>query len=127
MLLCDDVLVSRRKNKHTLQGVIGAIGVRQFPAVLGVYVAYLRVSNVYGSQKITVRFEKTRTDQTVFEFEAQLPDQQDPLGVYTLAVDVPPFAVDEAGRYMLSALSDNLPLAQSPIIIQGPAGSEDPA
>src|SRR5438552_10287125 len=62
LLLCDDVLVSRRKNKHTLQGVIGAIGVRQFPAVLGVYVAYLRVSNVYGSQKITVRFEKTRTD-----------------------------------------------------------------
>jgi hypothetical protein len=119
-LLCDDVLVSQGKAKHILQGVIGVIFVPEFPAVIGGFVSYVRVSNVYGAQKIVVNLENTRTGAVLFEFRVDMPTRSDPLGVYTLVVPVPPVEVAEAGRYMFSASSGGVPLAQSPIVIQGP-------
>lgn len=117
-LLCDDVLVSQGRGKHTLNGIIGAIGVEKLPAVLGWYVTYVRISNVYGEQRVIVNLEEAGTGEPVFEFEAKMPEQADPLGVYTLVVPVPPFRVERAGRYMFNAKSGGEILAQSPIIIQ---------
>lgn len=124
-LLCDDVLVSHGHGKHTLSGIIGMIVVRALPAALGPYVTYVRISNVYGDQKVTVNLEHADTFEAVFEFEATLPQPADPLGVYTLMVRIPPFSVSEAGRYMFNAKSGGVPLAQSPIMIQVAQPAED--
>ena len=118
LLLCDDVLVSRGKDKHFLHGVIGGIGVASLPAPLGGYVAYVRFSNVHGEQKVRLTFEHAGDGESLFEIEASFPAQSDPLGVYTLVIPVPPFEIREAGRYMFTASHGGVPLAQSPIEIR---------
>ena len=117
ILMCDDVLMSA-KNKHTLAGVIGVIGVAHLPIVLGNYVAYVRISNVYGTQRIRVGLEHT-AEAPLFEFMADLTGPQDPLGVHTLVVPIRPFQVESAGRYFFSARSENGSLlAGTPILIK---------
>ena len=119
-LLCDDVVESKGKGKHTLMGIIGAIFVPQFPANLGVFVAYVRLSNVYGAQKVTIGLDHAASNAKIFEAEVELPDIQDPLGVYTLVMPIRPFRIEQPGRYLFSVKSAGVPLAQSPILIQGP-------
>jgi hypothetical protein len=120
LLLCDDVLISQGKNKHNLIGLIGGIAVRNFPAILEGYVAYARFSNVYGGQKITLKLSRGTDDATILEAEVPFPSQSDPLGVYTIVIPVPAFKVEEPGRYLFGAYHNGVPVASSPIIIQGP-------
>ncbi len=116
-LLCDDVLESRGRGKHILHGVIGTIAVREFPALVGGYVAYVRITNVKGKRKVSLSFDLARTNEPVFVAETELPDQKDPLGMYTLVVPIPRFAVMEPGRYIFSVKSAGVPLAESPIVL----------
>jgi hypothetical protein len=126
VLLCDDVVVSQGKNKHTLVGIIGGIGVPRFPAVIGGYVTYVRLSNVYGGgQKITLRFSFAATDETIMETEARFPANSDPLGVYTLVAPIPQFVVAIGGRYIFGAYHNGVPIATSPILINGPVAEKD--
>lgn len=121
VLLCDDVVQSVGKGKHTLVGIIGGVKVPQFPATIGGYVAYVRLSNVYGGgQKIVLRLSVADTDQMIMETEAVFPPQTDPLGVYTLVVPVPVFRVLVGGRYIFGAYHNTIPIASSPINIIGP-------
>lgn len=116
IMLCDDVLMSA-KNKHTLAGVIGVIGVAHVPATLGTYVAYIRISNVHGTQRVRVGLEDP-AGAPVFQFVAELAGAQDPLGVHTLVVPIPHFEVKSAGRYYFEARSDSGSfLAGTPILI----------
>jgi hypothetical protein len=98
--------------------VIGQIGVLELPTVLGGYVAYVRFSNVHGDQKVKLTFESAAGGDPLFELEANFPSQSDPLGVYTLVIQVPPFAVQEEGRFMFLASHGGVPLAQSPVEIR---------
>jgi hypothetical protein len=118
LLLCDEVLIGQAKPKHYLQGIIGLIGVKEVPAVIGRFVAYVRISNVHGEQKISLVFEPAKGGDSLFTVEVGLPSQADPLGVYTLVIPVPPFVVPEAGRYMFSAYHAGIPITQSPIEIR---------
>ena len=118
LLLCDDVLISQGKHKHFLQGIIGQIVVLELPAIIGGYVAYVRFSNVHGDQKVKLAFESAAGDDPLFEIEANFPSQSDPLGVYTLVIPVPPFAIQETGRFMFIASHGGVPLAQSPIEVR---------
>ena len=122
VLLCDDVLVSQGKHKHTLAGLIGTILVPAFPAIIGGYVAYVRLSNVYsGGQKVTLRLSLASTDDTIMETVSVLPKESDPLGVYTLIAPIPAFVVHEPGRYLFGAYHNGVvPIATSPILLQGP-------
>lgn len=126
LLLCDDVLVSQGKNKHSLMGVIGAIGVTSFPSILGGYVAYARFSNVYAGQKINLKFTSAATDEVLFEGVAEFPGAHDPLGVYTLVVPIRPFTIKQPGRYIFGAYHDGIPIAASPVEIKGPPPEENP-
>jgi hypothetical protein len=126
ILLCDEVIVTHAQDKHVLQGIIGVIGVPSLPAVLGGYVAYIRLSNVYGSQKVTVQFEDAESGATLFAFDAEFPAQSDPLGVYTLIVRIRPFAVEKAGRYLFSVIYGGLPIASTPVMILQPPNQEKP-
>ncbi len=119
VLLCDDVLISA-KGKHTLAGIIGVIAVPKLPAIVGGFVAYVRISNVYGDQRARVSLDHAKTGRAVFEFQVPL-QQRDPLGVYTVVAPTPPFAVDEGGRYIFQVESRGEVLAQSPIEIVNPA------
>jgi hypothetical protein len=125
LLLCDDVLISGGRGKHYLQGVIGMLGAAEFPATIGGCVAYIRLSNVYADQKVSINLLNTRTEEIIFEFEAGFPDRSDPLGVYTLVVPIPPFVIAEPGRYLFNALHNNAPIAQSPIVVKGPPGERE--
>lgn len=121
-LLCDDVVMSA-KGKHTLVGIIGMITVPRLPAVLGGYVTYVRISNVYGNQKVRISLEHAKSGESVFEFEVPL-QQQDPLGVHTVIAPIPVFEVEEAGRYVFQAESRGEPLAQSPIMVMVADGGQ---
>jgi len=117
LLICDDVLVSHGKDKHFLQGIIGTIIVRSLPATIGGYVAYVRLTNVYPSQSISLTFEDADSNEELFRFNANLPQKSDPLGVYTLVLKIPPFGVTHPGRYIFCARHGGVPFAQSPIRI----------
>lgn len=123
VLLCDDVVQSAR-GKHSLMGVIGMIAVAQFPAVIGGYVTYVRLSNLYPNQNAHIELERAEDGFVVFRFEVRL-EQADPLGVYTLVAVVPPFQVDQPGRYVFQAVAGGVPLAQSPIEIVGAQGQPE--
>lgn len=115
VLLCDDVVASA-KGKHTLVGIIGLIVVPKLPAIIGNYVAYVRISNVYGNQDARISLDHAKTGDPVFEFQVPLK-QKDPLGVYTVVAPIPPFAVQDDGRYVFQVESRGEVLAQSPIEI----------
>lgn len=130
-LLCDEVLVSQAKGKHILHGIIGTIGVPEFPATIGGYVTYVRISNVLHAQKIRIALEDAATEEPIFAFEAAVPKPDDPFGMYLFMLPVPPFRVERGGQYLFMARADGVPLAYSPITIVGPAeppaGEGDPA
>lgn len=115
VLLCDDVVTSAH-GKHNLIGVIGTIAVPRVPALIGGYVTYVRLSNLYPRQSAHIELERTEDRVVIFRFEVRL-EQADPLGVYTLVAVVPPFPVERTGRYMFQAVAGGIPLAQSPIQI----------
>jgi hypothetical protein len=115
VLLCDDVATSTR-GKHTLVGIIGVIGSSSFPAWLGGYVAYVRLSNVYASQTVRICLERAEDREEVLALDVQL-NQPDPLGVCTVMVVLPPFRIDRPGRYLFQVRSEGIPLAESPIRI----------
>lgn len=116
-LLCEDVLVSQARGKHMLHGVINVIFVPQLPSVVGPFVTYVRISNVYPNQTIHVSFERAEDGEKVFEFAAEPPERPDQLGVYTFVVTTPPFRLEQDGRYIFSVRSDGTPLAESPISV----------
>jgi hypothetical protein len=118
ILLCDDVLVSVGKGKHFLQGVIGVIAVTKLPAVLGGYVAYVRVSNVYPAQVIEIKLERASDGAVLLDARPTFPPHPDPLGVYTFLAPVPPFRVEEPGRHLFTAYHNGVPFAQTPIEIR---------
>ena len=115
LLLCDDVVVSTAQDKHVLQGVIGSFGLPTVPLVAGNFVAYLRVSNLYPGQRLSVRFENASSGEILFEFEASFVSQKDPLEVHTLVSRILPFEVKEFGRHILSAVYNGMPVAQTPV------------
>ncbi len=118
-LLCDDVLESKR-GKHILQGIIGAILVPQFPAPVGGYVAYIRLSNVYGSQKVMIALEDDGGTKIFFQGEVTITGSANPLDVYNVVETVPVVTIDRPGRYLFSVKYDGVSLASTPIVIQGP-------
>jgi len=118
-LLCDEVLVAQRAGKHTLQGIIGTIMVQSFPARLGGYVAYIRLSNVYGTQKVTISLEDDGETERVFEGVLTISGSTQPLDVYNVVESVPVFDLKRPGRYIFSVKSHGLTLASTPILIRG--------
>lgn len=115
LLLCDDVIVSHSQGKHTLHGIIGGLYVPELPATVGNQVAYLRLSNVYPPQKVTVSLEHAETGDQIWEFQAEFVPPVTPLQVLTLVTRVPPYRLAASGRYILRANHDGVPLAQVPI------------
>lgn len=117
LLLCDDVLESKGRGKHTLQGVIGGITVKELPATLGGYVAYVRGSNAYVRQKLTLEFIEPVEEAALFAIEVEF-ERHEPLDVFTLIVPVPAFVVEAPGRYILRAMHNNVDVASSAIMIR---------
>jgi len=115
VLLCDDV-VTTAKGKQHLSGVINTIYMPGFPAVVGGYVTYVRISNVYGSQTVQISLAEASSGNLVIGFDAQL-QPPDPLGVATVVAVLPPFVVKAAGRYIFQVTHGGVPIGQSPIMI----------
>lgn len=113
LLICDDVLISAGRDKHTLHGVIGTIVVLECPARVGPYVAYVRLSNVYSKQEIELIFRKADDDEMVFSFKAKSPASSNPLHTHTLIVKIPQFEIPSAGRYIFTAEHGGVEFAQS--------------
>lgn len=120
LVLCDDVQVNYATGKHTLHGIIGGMVARELPMGVGPCVAYVRLSNVHSNQRVQVSFEHADSSTRLWSFQAELINRNDPLAVHTLMTRVPPFVVDRAGRYLLIASHNNVPVAQAPIEIRTP-------
>jgi len=117
LLLCEDVVVSHGTDKHMLQGVIGQITVPSLPTTLGGFVVYIRLSNVHAKQTVKVRFEHADSGEVLWELVAEVINQLDPLQVHTLIARVNAAKIEQAGRYILSANYDGLPVAQTPVLV----------
>jgi hypothetical protein len=125
VLLCDDLITSSIRQKHTLSGVFTMVLVRELPSAIGPYVLYIRVSNVYPGQPVFVSLDPP-IGETLFRFRVPLPDQPDPLGLYTVPAVIAPFVVSAPGRYMLTVSDgEGIPLAMTPIMIVVPDQREE--
>jgi len=117
LVLCDDVVISHAKGKHTLYGIIGNIAPPSLPHIIGPFVAYIQISNIYAQQRVTVSFETGDAGEPQWEFAAEFVSRSDPLQVHTLVARIPPFLIEKPGRYILRANHEGIPLAQTPITI----------
>jgi hypothetical protein len=116
-LLCDDVLQSHIKGKHTLVGIIGAIVTPSVPTAFGPCMCYVRLANLVTAKTIVVSLEHADSAEEVLSFQVDVPEQDHPLGVCTIVAPLPPMALDKAGPYLFSVKSDGFLLAQSPIAV----------
>lgn len=126
IMLCDDVVVSAASNKHNLVGLINGIAVRELPAVLGGYMAYVRGTNVHGEQVIRLVLESADDEEEILAIEGKFTKETHPLSVYTVMLKLPAFKVERAGRYLFSAKHNGVPIAQMSLDIRllRPQGDE---
>jgi hypothetical protein len=117
LLLCQDFIEWKATGRHELHNVVGTLRAVELPAVFGPFVAYMRLSNVYGAQTVNVSFQNADTEDVLFEFAARTHPQADPLGVVTSVVPIPPFEIPAAGRYIFQASHAGNPIAMSPITV----------
>lgn len=111
LLICDDVLESKARRKLTLVGVVDGVLATKFPALVGGFVVYARLSNIYGDQKVYL--EIGRADETGPKLQCPaIVKARDPLGVATIITTVPAIPVDRPGRFMLSLMWHNQAIIQ---------------
>lgn len=124
IILCDDIVQSITKGKLSLVGLIGTIVVPELPAIIGGYGVYVRGSNVHGDQKIRLVIETDDGDE-VLGLDAGFTKDTNPLAEYTLVTRLPPFRIEQAGKYLFSAKHNGVPIAQMQLMIaQIPAPGE---
>ncbi len=125
LVFCDDVIVSHGLGKHQLMGIIGTMHCIGEPGMVSGGVVYARLSNVHSHQKVTVEFYLADDHEKMcWKLDAQLVNPNEPLDVHTVVARVPPFGVPKAGRYILEAQHNGIPIASVPITIKAlqPAG-----
>ena len=116
LVLCEDVVISHRLDRHNLQGIIGSIVLPNVPHLAPPGVIYVRVSNVHSNQKIRVAMLFADDgDEPLWEIEAEIVNRNQPLHVHTLVAKIPPFTIGKPGRYVLEARYDGVPMATTPI------------
>lgn len=119
LLLCDDVLASKRTGKHNLIGVIGTIVTPKLPHEIGGYVAYIRFANVYSGQKIVLTFKPASDEASpLFQIEFETPNNSNPLSIATLQFKIPMFVVECDGRYKFQAEHAGVPFVSTTIMIR---------
>ena len=118
LLLCEDVTESKATGKHVLHGIIEVIRAPGFPLVVGPFVGFMRLSNVYGKQEVRVSFERADTQEPLIEFVATTHPKADPLGVVTSVIPINAFVIPDPGRYIFSATHQGLEIASSPIFFE---------
>lgn len=121
IILCEDAAMTVASGKHNLYGVIGSINVPAFPAMVGPFAAYVRISEVMRDQKFALSLERADNNEPVIKFETNLPVPADPLGVVTLVIPVPQFRLELPGRYLFILRADGHSLTYCPVVVTGPA------
>ena len=119
LIFCEDVTISVGKQLHTLHGVITDMYIPQLPALTGVGVVYMRLRNVYANQQFSLRFANLDSSEVLFEFGAQSGEASDPLGNHVIILNVPPFIMPCAGRYVFSAVHGDTTFAECVINVIG--------
>ena|SRR6266700_1245424 len=90
LLLCADVRESRKHRTHTLEDVVNVIVVPGVPVSVGGLVLYMRMSNVYGLQRVKVSWQHESDEETDYAFEIQTHPLANPLGLVTTCESLPP-------------------------------------
>jgi len=115
LLLCQDFVEWKATGRHELHNIVGTLLAKEFPAVFGPFIVYIRLSNVYGEQLVNFSLQNADTEEKLIEFTARTHPQANPLGVVTTVVPIPPFEIRTPGRYILEASHSGIPIAVSPI------------
>lgn len=119
LLLCEDVVESKATNKYVLEGVIEVVRSRAYPLHFGPSVAFLRLSNVHGSQQFRVRLAGDEPRSRVLvEFLATSHPEADPSGIVTTVVSLGKFLVPKPGRYSLTVSHNGQELSSCVIYFQ---------
>jgi hypothetical protein len=124
LLICEDVFVGAGSAKHILHGIISEIFVPALPVTIVQAVAYVRLTNVYAEQNIALSFANVGTGVELFRFNSQSPKDSNPLGTHTLILKIPPFEITETGRYIFSALHNDIAFAECPVTVKVPEQTE---
>ena len=118
LLICNDVVRSVRSGQNSIEGVVDRITVPDVPALVGPFVAYIRLGNVYSRQKIKFNFCHESDDKAFFNLSTMSPEDSNPLETHTLVVRIEEFEIHQGGRYLFSALHDNVAFAVCPIVVE---------
>jgi hypothetical protein len=121
LLLCEEVTVKYGLDKHILEGIISEMNAPGLPFMTGPGVAYVRMSNVYPNQKMTLRFAHLETAEVVFELSIQAPPNSDPLRNQIIIAPIRPFVIYHSGRYMFGAIHNDIPFAECMIEVKAPS------
>ena len=57
LILCDDVVVSQKRGKHTLDGIVTGIRVLELPTTIAPMMCYIRLTGVHPGQRLTIIME----------------------------------------------------------------------
>jgi hypothetical protein len=117
LIICNDVMTGTLDGRTVINGIIDGLVLSSTPAVIGPFVAYIRFSNVYAEQKISLSFARPDDEHKVFELPLTAPKQSDPLKTHTLVIRINQFEIKESGRYIFQASHGGVAFAQSPIDI----------
>jgi hypothetical protein len=120
LLLCEDVIVKYGQQRHFLEGIVSEMYTPSLPLQTGPSVAYIRMSNVYPNQKITLRFAHLETEDVVFELYVQAPPNSDPLKNQNIIAPIRPFMIHHSGRYIFSAMHNEVAFAECMIEVVTP-------
>ncbi len=112
LLICQDVSSGIIDARHVPTGIVDRIRLGDTPAMVGPLAAYIRLSNVYPAQEISLTFARSGTDDELFRLGARSPSNSDPLETHTLVLPIPPFEIGMAGRSVFQALHAQVPFAQ---------------
>jgi hypothetical protein len=118
ILLCEDVTVSYGSDKHNLYGIVSEMFSPFLPFQTGRAVAYVRLSNFYANQRILIRFAHVETGDVIFEIPAIASKDSNPLTNHIIIAPVFPFVISRSGRYIFSALHDDIAIAECVITVK---------
>lgn len=114
VLLCDQIVVDRDSNKHSLIGVFDTLNVERPPALHQQLGFYARMTDAEGTYvfRLSVAYISGDVEKelAVIKIEMTIPDR---LKAFDLAINLPPASFPFLGRYEFRLSHDGLVLGHA--------------
>ena len=108
MLLCDQIITDATSKKKTLVGIFDRIVVSAMPAKIGNFYLYARITDAEGGYTLSIRIVRLADEKIMVYAETEEKAVKDRLAFADLAVAIPPFGIDQAGRYEVQLFANEV-------------------